>query len=212
MSEFKEIEYKYSASSISKDIFKKVCDKIHASLNKQPSSFWDTLTGQNSHITNAVSSDAFYVNLAAFTYSPDIVRYRYNHDRKELTLKKNTNKENCINRQEINLSLVNTMDFNTVDSFLNMLGYTFDYEIEKEFTIYHFSNCEIVYYTVYDQGKKLESFIEIEATKYSNEVEAVSIIDKYEDLLIENLLEYDVKLDIRVNESLYTLIKKYMGV
>jgi adenylate cyclase class IV len=210
MSEFKEIEYKYSANGISKDVFKKVCDKIHSKETKQPISFWDTLTGQTPHITNAISSDAFYVNLAPFTYSPDIVRYRYNHDRKELTLKKNTNKENCINRQEINLSLVNTSDFNTVDSFLNMLGYTFDYEIEKDFTIYHFDDCEIVYYTVYDQGKKLESFIEIEATKYSNEAEAVSIIDKYEDLLIENLLEFDVKLDIRVNESLYTLIKKYI--
>jgi hypothetical protein len=202
--EFKEIEYKYKANNVDPFLFDYICDRI----------------GKYFKSTKATSRDVFYVrkdiNNDKNSY-PNIVRYRFNdnnnvNETKELTLKKNTESGNCVNRIEINLKLDESTTLDTVNNFMNILNYKFHYKIIKDFTIYHYDNCELVYYIVFkelDNGNKIEigRYIEIEAINCKSEEEALNAINKYENLLKSYLFDNSVKLNERINCSLYELCK-----
>lgn len=206
--EFKEIEYKYKANNVDPFLFDYICNNI----------------SKYSKSTRATSRDVFYVrkednndkNTVKNSY-PNIVRYRFNdnnnaNETRELTLKKNTETGNCVNRIEINLKLDNSTTLDTVNNFMNILNYKFHYKIIKDFNIYHYDNCELVYYIVFkelDNGDKIEigRYIEIEAINCKSEEEALNEINKYENLLKFYLINNSIKLNERINCSLYELCK-----
>jgi hypothetical protein len=201
--EFKEIEYKYKADNIDPYLFEDICNKINEDFT----------------CTRAVSRDLFYIRKGPngnenddLNSYPNVVRYRFNEDDKELTLKKNTENKNCVNRIEINLKLADDTTLDTVNNFMKILNYEYHYKIIKDFNIFHYNDCELVYYIVFkelDNGTKIEigRYIEIEAINCKSEKNALNVIDKYENLLKSYLIGNSIKLDERINSSLYELCK-----
>lgn len=219
--EFKEIEYKYKADNIDMSTFEEICNRISKDYT----------------CTKAISKDVFYIRKDEVKNDgPNIVRYRFSDDVarsdddvkdnfKELTLKKNTGSENCVNRIEINLKLDSSTKLDTVNNFMNILNYDYHYTIIKQFNIYHYDFCELVYYIVYKEFddimtenkifdesyqrtvKEIGRYIEIEAINCKTEKEAIGAINKYENLLTHYLLEKGILLNNRINTSLYELCK-----
>ena len=160
---FKEIEYKYFANNISLDKFKQTIKDINMKI-----------TG----ITEVKSTDDYFKSTDT---KVNFLRYRHNDTYQELTLKKKTNSSNNNNRIEINLKT--NSDLETVSAFVEMLGYTHSFTIQKDCYIVHFENGEIVHYTVMDANGDVNNFIEIEAHTNFNDTEAFEIINQYEKYL-----------------------------
>ena len=134
---FKEIEYKYFANNISLDKFKQTIKDINMKI-----------TG----ITEVKSTDDYFKSTDT---KVNFLRYRHNDTYQELTLKKKTNSSNNNNRIEINLKT--NSDLETVSAFVEMLGYTHSFTIQKDCYIVHFENGEIVHYTVMDAKEYCEA-------------------------------------------------------
>lgn len=181
--EYKEIEYKYMADKISLYNFQILMDTLVYNNNIFVKSKDDYF-----------SSDDTKVNF---------VRYRYNDTYQELTLKKRTNIVNNNNRIEINLQTLTNCD--TVNAFLELLGYHKDFTIIKDCYIYYFDDAEIVYYSVYDINDKLVgTFIEIEAHSHFNENDSFNIINSYE----KKLESLGINYKNRLKKSLYEIYNK----
>lgn len=161
---FKEIELKYSADDIRFEEFMGIISQLPVKRRMTVSSFDDYFTKGDQ----------------------DFVRYRYSDDRGELTIKRKTSTRNNNERVEVNVPTSGD-DFNTVQAFVNLLGYTHNFGIYKTCKIYWLDKVDLVYYVVYDKEfKELRRFIEIEAledVEWESEEAALTEVLKYEKLL-----------------------------
>jgi len=182
---FKEIETKYDASDIKMEDFLKIVENLPIRKKLLVS-----------------SHDDYYVNK-----SGDFVRYRYNSERGELTVKRKTIESNNNDRVEVNLP-TQADDVPTVSRFLGLLGYDPNFSIYKTCNIFWTDKVDLVYYVVYDKEfKEKRRFIEIEADEeleWESEEEAWNEILKYEKML-EPL---GITPKNRLRKSLFEIFRK----
>lgn len=161
--------------------------------------------------------DFLYVQGPDFYYTkPDgsFLRYRKADNdktgRAELTMKsKSEGSSNNIIRKEINLR-VDKNNFNTIQEFASMLGYSFNFKIWKMCHIYKFKDATLVFYTVRDEKSEMTHFIEIEVDEELipkiTEEEAWNIVRKYE----KELSPLGITYRHRLNKSLFEMYVKDM--
>lgn len=158
---FKEVETKYDAAGINLEAFMSLVEPMD--VNK-----WMTVS----------SYDDYFVNK-----DNDFIRYRYTDARGELTIKKKTTEKNNNERIEINVPTSGD-NFRTIEAFVDMLGYAYNFGIYKTCKIAFLEKVVLVYYVVYDKGlKEQRRFIEIEANedyKWESEQVAWDEVVKYE--------------------------------
>lgn len=184
--EFKEVEFKYDASDIKLESFLSLIKDLPIKKRLVVSSY-----------------DDYFVN-----EDGDFVRYRHNDARGELTIKRKTKKTNNNQRVEVNLPTKGD-SLETVNAFMKLLGYKYNFGIYKTCHIYWLDKVDLVYYVIYDKElKEQRRFIEIEAleegVEWKNEEEALEEITKYEKLL-EPL---GISSHRRMKRSLFELFKK----
>lgn len=183
---YKEIEYKYDAKSINLKSFSNLMEALKYNKYVSVSSYDHFFTKDNGNKFN------------------EFIRYRYNDITQELTLKKKTCDFNNNNRIEINLD-IKELDTKKIKTFLEMIGYSYRFQIYKTCFIYIFDKAIISYYIVYDENmKELGRFIEIEADEkydWKDESEAFEKINEFEKLLYSlNITSSD-----RLTESLFEM-------
>ena len=157
--EYKEIEYKYWANTMTKEQFSSVI------YNERPNA---------SPPFYVVSCDDYY--LIESGGSQSFVRFRKGGNLYELTLKKKE-KGNVV-RNEINLN-VSANDDSSIVEFLTLSGYKKAFQVYKEAWIWKFDDCVVSYYTLSD-GR---SVIELESEGYSTIDDGIAIIDNWEGIL-----------------------------
>jgi adenylate cyclase class IV len=128
-----------------------------------------------------------------YTKGEEFLRYRMPSDKKnkrsELTYKtKHGNKTN-IARTEVNLR-VDYNDHNTIEKFVNILGFDFNFRINKICHIYYTKEANLVFYSIIDHANKDKDpshFIEIEVNEELastlTEEQNWDIIRKWENIL-----------------------------
>lgn len=182
--DFKEIETKYYATSISMGDFVKLVEP----MNQE----WIMVSSYDDYFTN--EKDEF-------------IRYRYHDHMGELTVKRKTTETNNLNRLEVNLKTEGKSS-KSVAAFVNLLGYKLNFSIFKTCKIAFLEKVVLVYYIVYDQNmNELNRFIEVEAREdyhWSSEDSAWEEVLKYEKLL-EPL---GITPRNRLKKSLFELFKQ----
>lgn len=156
--EYKEIEYKYWATDLTKE---ELFGRVEAYALKAEIEMSDTIY--------VVSCDDYYNR----HNSNEFVRFRKGGGIFELTLKRK--EQNNVVRKEINLNVTNNDDSAVVE-FLELSGYTKSFQVYKEAWIWHFDDCDISFYTLSD-GR---SVVELESINYSSIEEGVGIINSWE--------------------------------
>lgn len=119
---------------------------------------------------------------------------------------KKTNSNNN-QRQEHNIRVDHT-PFEEVKSYVESMGYEYDFQIYKNCHIYEFADAKLVFYSVRCEKGNREYFIEIEVDettihKYTEE-EAWDVIRKYETIM-EPL---GIKAQNRLRKSLYEMYRR----
>lgn len=109
----------------------------------------------------------------------------------EVTIKEKIgSSKNNIIRKEVNWKVNGTPD-NTIKEGLLMMGYSFNFSINKDCHIFIYEDATVVYYSVTDttdgKKRKSKSFIEIEVKEETinnlTESDAWKVIEKYEKAL-----------------------------
>lgn len=164
MIEHVEVEVKYSADNIKFEAFKQIIESLPVRKKMVVSSFDDYFTDKDGNF----------------------IRYRYTDDRGELTIKRQTTKNNNFERVEVNIAASNNNNGSIV-KFVNLLGYQHNFTIYKTCQIFWLDKVDLVYYVVYDKEfKELRRFIEIEALEdipWNSAEEAWAEVIKYEKML-----------------------------
>ena len=158
---YKEIEYKYWATDLTKEDFLK---RIESVVSKERD--WEM-----PEVIYVVSCDDYYNRVNGV--GTDFVRFRKGGGRYELTLKRKE-RENVV-RTEINLNVTDNEDSAIVE-FLTLSGYEKSFQVYKEAWIWNFEDCDISFYTLSD-GRDV---VELEAVDYSSVREGVGVINKWE--------------------------------
>jgi len=181
---FKEIEFKFDATEIPLNDFKKVVEELKPTNQVIVSSY-----------------DDYFINDEG-----NFIRYRHNNDSQELTIKRKLCDHNNNERVEVNLPIV-PQDFRTVQAFVELLGYKHNFSIYKVCQIYWIDKAVLCYYLVYDENmNELNRFIEIEANEhlhFKNETEALALIKFYED----KLKTLGIHCKKRLKKSLFELYR-----
>ncbi len=148
---------------------------------------------------------------------PPFMRYRrpshgLDNDRKELTTKyKQDSAKNNINREEKNLRVDKTSE-ETIQAFVEDVGYKKNFSITKTCHIYNFEDATLVFYSVYDttdgKASKMDNFVEIEVNEETvhelTEDEAWGIIEKYE----KALSDIGISPQKRLRKSLFEMYRR----
>lgn len=166
--DYKEIEYKYWADSLTKEDFLK---RIESAIELDRVSSESSRLGPLLDTLYVVSCDDYYTKSS--DNGRDFVRFRKGGGRYELTLKRK--ERNNVVRKEINLNVSNNDDSAIVE-FLTLSGYSKAFQVYKEAWIWNFRDCDVSYYTLSD-GR---SIIELEAINYNSVTEGVESINKWE--------------------------------
>lgn len=181
----KEIELKYSADDI----------KLEAFVN-----FSNGFTIKKKMMVS--SYDDYFINS-----DDNFIRYRHHEGRGELTIKRKVIEKNNNERIEINVPTSGD-NLKTIEAFVDLLGYKFNFGIFKTAQIYWIDKVVLVYYVVYDKElKELRRFIEVEADEdlvWASEEEAWAEVVKWEKLL-EPL---NISAQNRLKKSLYEIFRK----
>lgn len=133
----------------------------------------------NSDFLYVESKDDYYTNK-----KNEFIRHRYSESKKErraeLTIKRKLDDNNNIFRKEVNLRVDNSTP-DLVKNFVNLLGYKFNFTLNKWVHVYHLSEAIVACYTVKTNGK-LDHFLEIEVNEdlEITKEEAWEIIRKWE--------------------------------
>jgi len=103
--------------------------------------------------------------------------------------------------------MVDKTPFEEIKSYVESMGYKYDFQIYKNCHIYEFADAKIVFYSVRCEKGNRDYFIEIEVDeatihKYTEE-EAWDVIRKYETLM-EPL---GIKAQNRLRKSLYEMYR-----
>lgn len=167
MSDYLEIETKYSADDIEKEKFISLINSFN--------------TKEFIHVE---SKDIYYTK-----GEHKFLRYRMapeNSDdkRSELTFKKKHIKANNIVRTEVNVRIDQNKP-ELIEAFCEGLGYKKNFSIFKKCEIFHMEDAVLVYYEVFDENNKNSKFLEIEVLEdlEVTEQQAWEIIQKYEKML-----------------------------
>lgn len=138
---FKEVEFKYNANDIKLVDFQKKMAELKPRFLIETSSW-----------------DFYYTN-----DKEESIRYRKSEIKPELTIKRKLDKDHNHKRIEINLGLTEGDHEETVDQFVRLLNYDFNFKIYKSCFIYFFDEVDVVYYIVYDENMVEQGrFLEIE--------------------------------------------------
>ena len=182
--DFKEIETKYYADHINMADFTNLVSKLDPQ--------WMMIS----------SYDDYFINDA-----DEFIRYRYHDAMGELTIKRKTQDNSNIKRIEVNLP-TDGKSSKTVQAFVDLLGYRFNFSIFKTCKIAILPRVVLVYYIVYDENMREQyRFIEIEANEHfewASEQEAWDEVLKYEKML-EPL---GITSKHRMRKSLFELFKQ----
>lgn len=184
--DFKEIEYKYDAASVSMEKFIELVESNFTFTKKMMVSSYDD------YFTDS---------------SGNFIRYRHHDNRGELTIKRKLNANNNNERVEVNVPTAGD-NLKAVTAFVDLLSYKHNFGIYKTCKIYWTGKVVLVYYVVYDKElKELRRFMEIEADEdlpWATEQEAWDEIAKYEKLM-EPL---GITPKNRLKKSLFEIFRK----
>lgn len=124
-----------------------------------------------------------------------------------LTNKFKTKDDNNTKRVEHNIRVDHT-PLKEIKSYVESLGFKFNFEIYKNCHIYSFEDATLVFYSVRDEAGKRDYFIEIEVDESSihtlTEEEAWEIVKKYE----KHMEPLGLKPQNRLRKSLFEMYKK----
>lgn len=187
---FLEVEFKYSADSISLTEFSKFCK------NRLPKKE-EIVSGFDYFYANPKVPDAF-------------CRHRQSSETNQLTFKRKTQDKNNFVRTEDNMDLMPFMTQAQVQTLCaNLGGYLYDYTIFKNCFIFTYERYTLVYYICYNpEMKELGRFIEIEM---SEKHPWISEEETYNELLImEKICAKDlgISAQARIKRSLWEMFKK----
>lgn len=186
MNEFTELEYKYKADDIDLKDFQQLMATLPVVKQKDVSS-WDY------YYTNSNNQDEF-------------IRFRVS-DTPELTIKRKTNQNNNWNRVEVDLPLRDN-NLHTVNTFVNLLGYSKNKSIYKSCFIYWLEYINFVYYIVYDDNMHEKGrFIEVEINKSCLPKEAL-YVDEHLKRGQEILSKLGLSSQNRLKKSLFEIFVK----
>lgn len=161
----KEIEFKYWASTLSKEEF---------------SSRLKSLDKEVPEALYVVSCDDYY--LSENNSSANFIRFRKGGGLYELTVKIKEDKN--VVRKEVNINVSGNDDSSVVE-FLKLAGYNKEFQVYKEAWIWHFDDCDVSYYTLSD-GR---SVVELEAINPASIEAGVAAISWWEEVLNLGSLE-----------------------
>ena len=183
---FKEIETKYNAESISYDTFAKFC------LEREPEKFI-LASGYDHFFSNPKELESFF-------------RHRVGSDISQLTFKRKTIERNNFVRHEYNLDT--TMSEDEVKAYVGAFGYEYNTSIFKTCFVYKYSYFILSYYICYDiHMKELGRFVEIEMREdfdFGSEDKAWSAL-----LVLEKLCkDIGINPKARIKRSLYEMYRK----
>jgi adenylate cyclase class IV len=187
MSDFTELEFKYSADSVKLEDFKALMKELPIVRSTECSS-WDYYFVSN-------------------TNPEHFMRFRHGSN-PELTIKRKVKANNNWHRIECDLPLdTSRLTIETVSTFADLLDYKQNFKIFKNCFVYWLEDVNFVFYVTYDENlKELNRFVEVEINK-----SRVSKLDNP----TEVLKEYERKLDKlgikpanRMKRSLFELYYK----
>lgn len=184
---YKEVEFKYSAKDIKLTDFQKLMGDLNPKFLIETSSW-----------------DFYYTN-----NKNESIRYRKSEIKPELTIKRKLDDHNNQKRIEINLGLSEGDNDETVDQFVKLLDYKFNFKIYKSCFIYFFDEVDIVYYIVYDENMEEKGrFLEIEYLEekaHHSELKHIfKMLDNYE----KKLKKLNISKTKRIPYSLFEMFKK----
>lgn len=185
--QYREIEFKYNADSISLAAFTEFCK------NRQPSKTLD-ISGYDYFFENTKVPGAF-------------CRHRVGPDTNQLTFKRKTSDANSNIRTEHNIDLDGT-SIDQVQALVAEFGYEYNTKIFKSCFIYWFEYYVLSWYVCYDSDmKELGRFMEIEAREdysWKTEQEAWDSIVAMEKFC----KSLGISHQSRIKRSLFELYKK----
>lgn len=165
MSDYREVETKYSAKDIKLEDFKSLVDKLKPRWQE------------------AASWDDYFIHK---TDKDDFQRYRHMDGKGQLTSKEKTVDINNNDRIEYNIELGNNR-YETVAAWLESKKYKHNFRVFKYCAIAWLDRIDLVYYITYDEEmRELDRFIEIEALEtyqWASKEDAWAEVVKYEKLL-----------------------------
>lgn len=106
-----------------------------------------------------------------------ILRHRHDRELHELTIK--SVEADAEVRDEINLALRPHDQDGQVDAFVTALGVEWSGTIWKDLTVWHFADCEVVYYDATAEDRRV-SCVEFEATHKPDTAGALAVVARYE--------------------------------
>ena len=108
-----------------------------------------------------------------------LVRHRYDQELHHLTLK--TLEPDTEVRVEVNLDLGHHAGSQEaqVEAFMNRLGVTWSGTLRKELEVWHFPDCEVVYYQASTASRSVRC-VEFEATRKDSLADALATLERYE--------------------------------
>lgn len=185
---YKEVEFKYDASSISLESFNTFC------LSRKPTK-----------IKSTSGYDYFYSNDKE---DMSFGRYRTGPDIHQVTFKKKTAEEDNFIRTEINVDLAPSANELVVNAMFDLLGYKFDFTLFKQCMIYEYEWYTLVYYICYGENMtEMSRFIEIEMKE---DFEWKSEKQEWNELLLIEKTSRDLGIDSknRLKKSLFELYRR----
>ncbi len=106
-----------------------------------------------------------------------VVRHRFDRELHQLTLKAVV--EDAEVREEINLDLAAGDQQAQVDAFVGALGVVWEDSLWKDLEVWHFEDCEVVYYTASAEGRSVRC-VEFEAIHKDSLEDALAVLSRYE--------------------------------
>jgi len=106
-----------------------------------------------------------------------ILRHRHDRELHELTVK--TMAADAQVRDEVNLALRPVDQDAQVEAFVAAQGLVWQGELWKDLEVWHFAECEVVYYSATAGGRRLQC-VEFEAIRQASLADALAVLARYE--------------------------------
>lgn len=106
-----------------------------------------------------------------------VLRHRHDRELHELTLK--SVGDDAEVRDEVNLKLRPSDQDAAVDAFVAAQGLVWQGTLWKDLEVWHFDDCEVVYYVASAEGRQVRC-VEFEATQKDSISQALAVVARYE--------------------------------
>lgn len=129
--------------------------------------------------TNAVSVEDRYFLTEGGRARRFLLRHRYDAELHHLTIK--SLEADSEVRVEVNLDLGHHAGSQTaqVDAFIEHLGVIWRGDLQKQLEVWHFPDCEVVYYEASTASRSVRC-VEFEATRKDSLPEALATVERFE--------------------------------